>query len=87
MTTYTIRQASKDEVFELAKAMEAIKIEYENWGAMNTPSDIEKQVEARARGAIIRSRLDKAKKEYDAAFFDWERDGFKDIFTRGFIAP
>lgn len=87
MTTHIIRQSSKDEVLELAKAVEAIKIEYENWGLMNTPREVEKQVEARARGAIIRSRLATAKQEYEAAFADWERAGFEETFTRGFVSP
>lgn len=61
--------------------METIKLEYENWGAMNTPTEIEKQVEARGRGAIIRSRLATATRAYEKAFSEWERDGCGETFT------
>ena len=81
MVTILLETRSKDYVVEKAKAMEAIRIEYENWGLMNTPTDVEKQVESRARGAIIRSRLATARKEYEKAFAEWESDGCGETYT------
>jgi len=72
---------SKNDVFELAKAKECMRIELDSFGAMNTPTEVEKQVEARARGAIMRSKLATATKEYERAFAQWERYGFQDTFV------
>ena len=86
MTTYTITFHNKASVLKLATELQELEmalgeIESEgiqNWDYKVPGSYAEAHLDYRVKRCIATSKIKTARERYEAAFADWERDGFPD---------